>query len=85
MAHPLHDYRYQYVAKLLTDLRKQRGLLQQEVADRLGRPQGFVSKVESGIRRLDVVEVLDFLRALEADPHDFIEKLISGSASSLPR
>ncbi|WP_338926142.1 hypothetical protein [Mycetohabitans endofungorum] len=29
--------------------------------------------VESGIRRLDVVEVLDFLHALESDPHDFIK------------
>ncbi|WXK33077.1 helix-turn-helix transcriptional regulator [Mycetohabitans rhizoxinica] len=71
--------------ELLTELRKQHDLLQQDVADRLDRPQGFDFEVESGIRRLDVVEVLDFLRALEADPHDFIEKLISGSASSLPR
>lgn len=85
MVHPLHDPRYQRIAALLTELRKARGLLQQELADRLDRPQGFVSKVESGIRRLDVIELLDFLRALEADPHEFIDRLLDQPLSSLPR
>ncbi|CAJ6822935.1 XRE family transcriptional regulator [Burkholderia pseudomallei] len=85
MTHPLHEPRYQRIAALLTELRKARGLLQQDVADRIGRPQGFVSKVESGSRRLDVIELLDFLRALEADPHKFIDRLLEQPMSSLPR
>ncbi|AJW54692.1 helix-turn-helix domain-containing protein [Burkholderia pseudomallei] len=85
MTHPLHEPRYQRIAALLTELRKARGLLQQDVADRIGRPQGFVSKVESGSRRLDVIELLDFLRALDADPHEFIDRLIEQPMSSLPR
>lgn len=85
MTHPLHEPRYQRIAALLTELRKARGLLQQDVADRIGRPQGFVSKVESGSRRLDVIELLDFLRALDADPHEFIDLLLEQPMSSLPR
>ncbi|MFC5431872.1 helix-turn-helix domain-containing protein [Paraburkholderia denitrificans] len=85
MSHPLHDPRYQRIAVLLTELRKERGLLQQDVADRLDRPQGFVSKVESGNRRLDVIELLDFLRALDADPHGFIDRLFEQPMPSLPR
>jgi len=85
MTHPIHDTRYQRVATLLAELRKQRGLLQQDVADRLGRPQAFVSKVESGVRRVDVVELIDFLRVLEADPHTFMDALLGGPMSSLPR
>lgn len=85
MAHPLHEPRYQRIAALLTELRKARGLLQQDVADQLGRPQGFVSKVESGSRRLDVIELLDFLHVLEADPHEFIDRLLEQPMSSLPR
>lgn len=85
MTHPLHEPRYQRIAALLMELRKARGLLQQDVADRIGRPQGFVSKVESGSRRLDVIELLDFLRALDADPHEFIDRLIERPMSSLPR
>ncbi|OMG71464.1 MULTISPECIES: helix-turn-helix domain-containing protein [Burkholderia] len=85
MTHPIHDPRYQRIATMLADLRKQRGLLQQDVADRLGRPQAFVSKVESGVRRLDVVELLDFLRVLDADPHAFIDALLDQPITSLPR
>lgn len=85
MTHPIHDPRYQRIATMLADLRKQRGLLQQDVADRLGRPQAFVSKVESGVRRLDVVELLDFLRVLDADPHAFIDALRDQPITSLPR
>ncbi|MGN6140850.1 MAG: helix-turn-helix domain-containing protein [Ralstonia sp.] len=85
MAHPIHDPRYQRIATLLTNLRKERGWLQQDVAERFGRPQAFVSRVESGSRRLDVVELLDFLRALEADPHTFIDTLLEQPMLALPR
>lgn len=85
MAHPIHDPRYQQIATSLAELRRQRGLLQQDVADRLGRPQAFVSKVESGARRVDVVELLDFLRVLEADPHAFIDAILEQPMSALPR
>ena len=85
MAHPIHDPGHRRIAAMLVELRKQRGLLQQDVADRLGRPQGFVSKVESGARRLDVIELLDFLRVLEADPHAFVDAVLEQPMSALPR
>ncbi|WP_233829200.1 helix-turn-helix domain-containing protein [Paraburkholderia sp. ZP32-5] len=85
MTHPLHDHRYPLIARLLTELRKQRGLLQQDVADRLDRTQTFVSKYESGVRRIDLIELLDILRALDADPHDFIDRFQAMSISALPR
>ncbi|MEQ9112478.1 MAG: helix-turn-helix transcriptional regulator [Rhodospirillaceae bacterium] len=40
----------------LVAARKEAGLTQQELADRLGKPQSFVAKYEGGERRLDVVE-----------------------------
>jgi transcriptional regulator with XRE-family HTH domain len=85
MTHPIHDARYQRIATLLTELRKERGLLQQDVADRLGRPQAFVSKVESGVRRVDLIELLDFLRALDADPHEFLDQVLATPMAALPR
>jgi transcriptional regulator with XRE-family HTH domain len=85
MTHPLHDPRYQRIAALLTDIRKQRGLLQQDVADRLGRTQAFVSKYESGVRRVDLIELLDILRALEVDSREFLERVEALPITALPR
>ncbi|MEX3960310.1 Xre family transcriptional regulator [Trinickia symbiotica] len=85
MAHPIHDRRYRQLAALLMETRKQRGLLQQDLAERLGRPQSFVSKYESGARRIDVIELLDILRALEADPHEFIDRIRNLPLAALPR
>lgn len=42
----------------LVAARKDAGLTQQELADRLGKPQSFVAKYEGGERRLDVVEFI---------------------------
>lgn len=48
--------------------RKDSGITQQELARRLGKPQSYVSKAEMGERRLDVVEFLQFMRAIEGEP-----------------
>ncbi|WP_395061150.1 helix-turn-helix domain-containing protein [Paraburkholderia silvatlantica] len=85
MPHPLHDPRYQRVAALLAQIRRDRGLLQQDVADKLGRPQAYISKVESGVRRLDLIELMDILRVLETDPHLFIDDLLSQTPPAVPR
>jgi transcriptional regulator with XRE-family HTH domain len=86
MPHPIHDHRYQAVAARLKELRDHRGLHQQAVADRLGRTQTYVSRYESGGRRLDLIELLDVLRALEADPHEFIDRVLQHQPlTALPR
>ena len=60
--------RSQYSARykrFLKQLRAARGLArltQEQVAAALNRPQSFVSKCESGERRIDVVELEDFAR-----------------------
>ena len=43
--------------KRLRQARKDAGLTQVEVAQRLGKTQSFVTKAERGERRLDVVEL----------------------------
>lgn len=61
---------------MLIQLRKEKRLTQAEVAARLGRPQSFVAKYEGGERRLDVVEFIEVIEALEGKPHDLIAELI---------
>ena len=43
-------------------------LTQQELADRLGKPQSFVAKYEKGERRIDVVEFVVLADAIGVEP-----------------
>jgi transcriptional regulator with XRE-family HTH domain len=61
--------------ELLARTRKAAGLTQQDLAGRLGRPQSFVSKVELGERRLDVIEFLELCRAIGMDPHQLLDDI----------
>ncbi|MGE0115785.1 MAG: helix-turn-helix domain-containing protein [Steroidobacteraceae bacterium] len=59
---------HQKLISLLIAAREKRGLTQQQLADRLERPQSYVAKYEGGERRIDVVEFIQIARALEFDP-----------------
>jgi len=56
--------RFRRLRELLIEARKSAGLTQIELAQKLSRPQSFVSKYELGERRLDVVEFLEVTEAL---------------------
>ncbi|MDH8280875.1 helix-turn-helix transcriptional regulator [Klebsiella pneumoniae] len=66
---------YQLVIKALRDARIACGITQQEVASTFGRPQSFIAKVESGERRLDVVEFVRLCRLLNIEPASILNKL----------
>ena len=69
--------KYEEFSRLLAEARQDAGLSQQELADRLGRPQTYVSKCERGTRRMDVVEFLEIAEVIGFDPVAFIKKLKS--------
>ncbi len=75
LAKSIWDEEYRKLIDALKMARKSAGLTQQDVADRLGRPQSFVAKVEGCERRLDVVEFLHLCRAIGADPASFFENI----------
>ena len=60
----LYSAEYQQLCTLLRELRREAGLTQVAVAERLQEPQSFVSKYESGERRLDVIELRHVAEAL---------------------
>lgn len=59
---------YAVLLDVLVDARKRAGLTQVELSERLGKPQPFISKVERGVRRIDVIEFYAIARALKVDP-----------------
>lgn len=73
------EKQYQHFRELIVAARKTAGLTQVEVAARLKQPQSYVSKYESGVRRLDVVEFIAVARAIGFDPAEFVRKLSAGS------
>lgn len=72
MANRLWDSRREALQQLLKSLRVEAGVTQQELSALLGRPQSYVSKYESGERRVDFVEVLEICEALEVSPEHFV-------------
>jgi transcriptional regulator with XRE-family HTH domain len=59
---------------LLRQIRLEAGIRQADVAQRLGQPQSFVSKYESGVRRLDLVELRQVCKAVGVSLEAFIRR-----------
>lgn len=68
---------YQTLLALLIQARRDLPLTQQQLSRRLERPQSYVSKVERGERRLDIIEFLLICMHLETDPHRLLRKIES--------
>ena len=63
------------LGRVLVKAREERGLKQGEVAQRLGLPASYLSKVENGTRRLDVIELVRIAEAMGCDPAEIIRQL----------
>ena len=68
----IHDDRYHRMIKHLIACREQRKVTQEVLATQLGRVQSFVAKVENLDRRLDVVELADWLKVLNISLFEFL-------------
>jgi transcriptional regulator with XRE-family HTH domain len=75
MSGALHSPIYARFRELIVQTRKDAGITQAEISDRLGRPQSFVSKYEGGERRLDVIEFIQVCDALKVNPQTIIRAL----------
>ena len=71
----LHAPSYAKLRSLLAEARVNAGLTQAQVAQRLKRPQSFVSKYENGERQLDVVEFIAVCKALGVPPTELIGRV----------
>ena len=66
---------YDVLLRLMTDARKESRVSQKELARRLGKTQSYVSKIENGQQRVDVLEFLDYARAVGSEPAMLLLKL----------
>lgn len=71
----IYSQSYRMLLSRITQARKDAGITQAELAEQLGRPQSFISKIESGERRIDVVEFLQVAHLVGFDPCALLQDL----------
>jgi transcriptional regulator with XRE-family HTH domain len=75
MPKPIHRGEYDAVRALLRQLRVEAGLKQSELSDALGKPQPYISAIETGHRRVDLIEIRDICGVLGIGLAEFVAAL----------
>lgn len=69
-----YSKRYEQLLAALRQARKDAGLTQVQVASRFHTHASFVSKCESGERRIDAIELMDFCRLYGLSLSNLLDK-----------
>lgn len=75
MVKSVHSERQKLIAVTLAEQRRAKGMSQAELARVFGRHQPFIANIESGERRVDLVELLTIADVIDLDIHALIERL----------
>lgn len=67
MPKTIHRPEYELLLLLLGKARTKVGLTQTEVSEALGKTQSYVSDIERGVRRVDVIELRDLCEVYQTD------------------
>ena len=62
----------------LKQRREEKGLSLRAVAEILGRHHSVIGKMEQNRRKIEICEFIEYCQALDVDPHDGLDVLISG-------
>ena len=68
----IHSEANRALRELLTEQRYKLGLTQRDLAKKLNITHSLIGKIETGDRRLDVIEFLEYAHALEIDTMEII-------------
>ncbi|MBI1236590.1 MAG: helix-turn-helix domain-containing protein [Alphaproteobacteria bacterium] len=82
MRYSTRSEEYQRLQTWLRKARQDTGLTQFELAEKLGRPQSFVAKIESGERRVDIFEFVQICEALGLNPNEALMAIINKEIDS---
>lgn len=66
---------YLRLVQALVQARKNAGLTQTQVAEKLAKPQSYIAKVEGADRKLDVMEFVELCEAIHQNPSELIKLL----------
>ncbi len=74
MSKSIYSSKYKLVLQNLYKARQESGLTQVDVAKKLNKPQSFISKIERGERRLDIIELEMFAKLYKKKLDWFLNK-----------
>jgi len=74
MLKSIYSKEHSFLVEQLKKARVSAGLDQEEVARLLRRSQSYISKIESGQRRVDIVQLKKFAKIYKKDLNYFIKK-----------
>ena len=69
----IYSKEHKYLVEQLKKARKEMGIDQKKVAKLLGRTQSYISKIESGQRRIDIVQLKKFAKIYKKSLDFFIK------------
>ena len=72
MSKSIYSKEYKNTLEKLKQAKFEIGLKQEEVATRLKKPQSYISKIERGERRIDVVELQKLAKIYKKDINFFV-------------
>lgn len=73
MSQAIYSKDHRFIVEQLKKARFEAGLDQNKTAELLGKTQSYISKIESGQRRIDVVELKEFARIYKKNISFFIK------------
>ncbi|MDM1340222.1 helix-turn-helix transcriptional regulator [Acinetobacter pseudolwoffii] len=71
----IHDPRYRKLIQKLIAVRELRKITQVELATSLEKNQSYIAKVENYDRRIDILELYDWLKALDVPIENFLKEI----------
>src|SRR5258708_32331843 len=81
----IHTSEYRRFLTRLKSARRDAGVTQTQLAEKLGRQQSYVAKIERAERRLDIVEFIQIMRILRMSPLLVLGDLVDQPAQVRPK
>lgn len=77
MANTIFTKQHQDFIRALREVRRSKGMTQVQLSERLDRAQSYISNIERGERRIDVIEFMAIAAALNRDAAELFSEIVS--------